>query len=271
MSSASETDAQWAFEDLYVTFYRHACRTLTNVQQHSADDLYWIVTGFPHPMANAVIRTHWDGERMETLDQRIATTLAPFQARGAPMMWYLWPTSSPEELGDHLVTSGFVADHASPMMSFDLSAAPPSAPAAARIERVNDQQSFARWVTVVIDGFGFPESARALATGLFMALGYSDPFYQYLAWLGDEPAAAASLVLDDTNAGIFNVATLPAMRGKGIGSAITAHALHEAHAAGRHSALLVASEMGEPVYRRLGFQTCGMVREYVWQPQPTAE
>lgn len=272
MSIAPNPDTQRAFEELYVTFYHYACRNLPNVQQHNADDLFWIVTGVPHPIANAVIRTHWDGARAEALDRLIARTMAPFQARGAPMMWYVWPTSTPGDLGERLTATGFVADDESPMMSFDLTGAIPSTPAAAvRIERVTDQQSFTRWVNVLIDGFEYPESARELATNLFATLGYDDPLYQYLAWLDGEPAAAATLILDDVHSGIFNVATLPALRGRSIGSAITVHALHEARAAGRQSALLIASEMGEPVYRRLGFQTHGTVSEYIWRPEPLAE
>jgi GNAT superfamily N-acetyltransferase len=186
------------------------------------------------------------------------------------MEWYLWPTANPADLGDHLTTAGLVADGDSPMMAFDLTQSLPTLPpVGARIERVSDQATFAQWVKVAVDGFGFPESARAIASDLFTMLGYDEPMCQYLTWLDGEPVATTTLLLNGKTAGVFNVATLPAVRGKGIGSAITAHTLREARAAGGHVALLVASAMGEPVYRRLGFQTRGAVTSYLWRPETT--
>ncbi|HKV85372.1 MAG TPA: hypothetical protein VJN88_12510 [Ktedonobacterales bacterium] len=85
MSIAPNPDTQRAFEELYVTFYRYACRNLPNFQQHNTDDLFWIVTGEPHPIANAVVRTHWDGARAEALDRLIATTLASSTWRRRPL------------------------------------------------------------------------------------------------------------------------------------------------------------------------------------------
>ena len=61
--------------------------------------------------------------------------------------------------------------------------------------------------------------------------------------------------------------TLVRERGRGIGSAITVAPLQEARALGYRLAILNASAMGAPVYRRLGFQEDFTYRGYAWQPE----
>ena len=58
--------------------------------------------------------------------------------------------------------------------------------------------------------------------------------------------------------GIYNVATVPEARGRGIGTAMTWHVLADAEP-GWDVAVLQASEMGRPVYERMGFK---LVREF---------
>jgi predicted acetyltransferase len=82
--------------------------------------------------------------------------------------------------------------------------------------------------------------------------------------------ATATLVPSTGVAGIYNVATLPEARGQGIGAAMTATVLRAGRDLGCHTAILIASELGEPVYRRVGFEECCRVGEYVWQPDSSA-
>ncbi len=63
--------------------------------------------------------------------------------------------------------------------------------------------------------------------------------------------------------GIFNVATVPAARGRGVGRAVTLAALRDGAGAGCRMAVLQASEMGHPVYERLGFRDFAAYDIYV--------
>ncbi len=71
-------------------------------------------------------------------------------------------------------------------------------------------------------------------------------------WFPAERAA----VLDE-------IATIPGMRRRCIGTAVTHAALQDARLAGYDTAVLVASEAGTPVYHRLGFQAHGRRQIYL--------
>ena len=76
----------------------------------------------------------------------------------------------------------------------------------------------------------------------------------YVGYLDDEPVATASLITAGSAAGIYNVATVAAVRGRGIGAAMTAFAVRAGADRGMQVATLQASTMGRPVYERMGFE-----------------
>jgi len=62
------------------------------------------------------------------------------------------------------------------------------------------------------------------------------------------------------------VVTLPEVRRRGIGAAMTLRVLHEARAIGYRVAVLTASPDGIGVYRRIGFREYCLFRRYEWGP-----
>jgi ribosomal protein S18 acetylase RimI-like enzyme len=78
------------------------------------------------------------------------------------------------------------------------------------------------------------------------------PLHFFVGYLGDEPVTCASSLIGEQEVGIYMVATLPQARGKGYGGAVTAAAVASAPDL---PAVLQASDDGQPVYTRLGFQT----------------
>jgi GNAT superfamily N-acetyltransferase len=82
----------------------------------------------------------------------------------------------------------------------------------------------------------------------------------FVAWLGGLPVGSATLHLTIGPlgiAGIYDVGVLPAFRNRGIGKAITAEVCRMAWAVGCPIAGLNATPLGEPIYRRLGFEDVG--------------
>ena len=77
----------------------------------------------------------------------------------------------------------------------------------------------------------------------------------YVGTAEGEPVATCLSATLAGATGIFNVGTLAGWRGRGYGSALTAHAVTDGLAGGAQWAWLQTSAAGHNVYRRLGFQT----------------
>ncbi|MDR2157864.1 MAG: GNAT family N-acetyltransferase [Holosporaceae bacterium] len=77
----------------------------------------------------------------------------------------------------------------------------------------------------------------------------------FIGYLQDQPTATSALFLDENAAGVWDVTTLPQFRRKGVGTDMTLQALvHALDNFGRRIGVLTASESGESVYRKIGFQ-----------------
>ena len=85
---------------------------------------------------------------------------------------------------------------------------------------------------------------------------------------GAEPVATAMAYESDGVASLQWVGTVPAARGAGLGALVTVAATNLAFEHGASSCTLQASPMGEPVYRRLGYETIYHYEEYVRWPRP---
>jgi ribosomal protein S18 acetylase RimI-like enzyme len=77
----------------------------------------------------------------------------------------------------------------------------------------------------------------------------------FVGYLENQPVAMSALFLDGDAAGIWCIATVPEFRQRGIGTDITCHALFQAlDNFGYRIVVLAAGRLGEPVYRKIGFQ-----------------
>jgi ankyrin repeat protein/GNAT superfamily N-acetyltransferase len=103
--------------------------------------------------------------------------------------------------------------------------------------------------------------------------------WHFGAWLEGKPVGHSILYLTTGRlgvAGIFDVGVVAAVRNRGVGTAVTLAACRFAQAIGCRHALLNATGLGEPVYRRIGFETIGhgqtwwLHRETLEAPPPTA-
>lgn len=111
---------------------------------------------------------------------------------------------------------------------------------------------------VVVDGFPIvPRQPWQQGVHLPAGLLAEPGFRAWLARIDGEPAAACTTYDDGRTVGVYWVAVLPEYRSKGLGRAVVAAAL--AAQPGRVTTL-VATLLGEPLYRRLGFVEQGITR-----------
>ena len=124
------------------------------------------------------------------------------------------------------------------------------------VERAEDVESRRAWGQVCAAGTGFPGEIAERFSGFEAGMNGFDPerHFRFTGFASGVPVATSALVLDSDVAGIYAVATLPEARRKGYGVAVTLAALTEAKRRGYEVATLQASDMGFPLYEKLGFR-----------------
>ncbi len=134
------------------------------------------------------------------------------------------------------------------------------------IRRITDAAGLADHAQVLADGFGMPlEWATAFAID---ALRAEPDVTFYVGYQDGEPVTCGLGVVTGATIGVYNIATVEGARRRGLGAAMTRRVVADGAAKGCDVAILQASEMGEPVYERLGFRT---VVEYYGYVEPRAD
>jgi len=83
-----------------------------------------------------------------------------------------------------------------------------------------------------------------------------------VAYRGEQPVSAALTYSSDGIASLQWVGTVAAARQKGLGRAMTQRVTNLAFERGAARVTLQASEMGEPVYTKLGYETLYRYQNY---------
>ena len=181
----------------------------------------------------------------------IADSIQEVEERGLPCGMQLRVTRHPEVEAE-AAQLGLIERTPMPGMTVSRDElADPRAPGL-DIVRVEDEEGLADAAQVAAAGGGAPlEFMLALyAPGVLQLAGFA----VYLGRVDGETATTAMGYQTDTDVAIFSVATHAEKRRRGYGAAITAHAARAAFENGADLAWLQTSEIGESVYRGLGFR-----------------
>ncbi|MBI5948931.1 MAG: hypothetical protein HY875_12405 [Chloroflexi bacterium] len=128
--------------------------------------------------------------------------------------------------------------------------------------RVVDGPAIAEdFVLTASEGFGAPR--RIFDVFCHPAVAKDPDMTLYVGYAAGIPVATATRVSARRVAGVYNISTLRSHRGRGYGEAITARAVLGGVAEGCVASFLQATQMGYPVYERMGFRQ--VVEYQVWE------
>lgn len=230
---------------------------------HDEPALTWISTGTPLRFYNGVVRTRLAAP---DADRVIETVSSRFHARGWLIAWWVMPQSRPNDLARRLAAHGFAPWDDDLGMAVDLGTLPAAVPlpAGVTVERVRTREALEDWVRAFGGGFGVDEARLAEYRRLPLSVAPAESaFRYYLARAGGAPVATSMWFPAEDAAVIDEIATAPALRRRGIGTAVTHAALRDAQVMGYRTAVLVASDAGARIYRRLGFKPYGRRHIYL--------
>lgn len=130
-----------------------------------------------------------------------------------------------------------------------------------RIKELEDDKDLVDFRKVIQDSF---DKEEEVAERMFLSkdIVRNEFVRSFLIYEGDEPVSAAITVLSPRVGGIYYVGTLESQRGRGIGSYIVRASTNEGFRAGKEAVILQASELGESVYKKLGYKTISHYRTY---------
>jgi GNAT superfamily N-acetyltransferase len=228
----------------------------------------WVIGNSPIDYHNCVV--HADLTEEEA-DGEIEAYLERMRAHRVPGSWHVGPSMRPPDLGERLVAHGFEHGWDDIGMAVDLSTLPEAVPAPADfvVERVRDEAGLAAWVETLGSGFGEGPLEAEWAGEMYRRWGLGDEgqWRHYVGLLTGDPVATSTSFFGVGVAGIYFVCTVERARRQGIGAAITLAALQEARDLGYTVGVLGSSEMGYPVYQRLGFEEYCRIALYEWRPK----
>ncbi len=251
-----------AIQANYIEYFR-PFQTLPDAHWHEDESVTWVLPkGAP---GNHILRA----ELTETVaDMQLDALFAELEQVGAYVVrWLLYEHDTPHDLAKRLRARGLVEKSAEPILVRSLEQLPPQ-PTIRRlkIERVGNAEQLDQWRRATGNGFGggYQIAGRWSESYRQKGLEADNPFQHYLGTFGGKPATSASIVFAGGIAGIYDVSTVPALRRRGLASAITLAQMHVAKARGCTHAYLRSSREGLPVYQGLGFEVLCYEQEFMW-------
>jgi ribosomal protein S18 acetylase RimI-like enzyme len=124
-----------------------------------------------------------------------------------------------------------------------------------------DSSNWTEHLATIAAALGMPGD---LLPGIFdSALLDDETYVARNVYVDGEIAATAAVIVTDKVAGVYNVATPERFRRRGLGEAATRAVIADGVRRGCTSTTLQASEMGYPIYERMGFRTVVHWRNFV--------
>lgn len=229
---------------------------------HDEADLLWFTVPSVNSWLNGASRA---GLTRTEADRRIGMVTDVIHAKRRNVQWHLTPSCTPDNLAVLLERRGFERD-ASTAMSMDLANLSVRLPPELRIVAAATQADVLEWVNTFDRALPeilprgedhpwfVPFSQLALGEGRSRL---------FIGRVGDEAVACSLAFVGGGAVGLYGVGTIPAERGRGYGSVVTAAGLMWGRDRGETLGILHATEMGRPVYARLGFEPLWQKTQWV--------
>jgi len=215
---------------------------------------------------NRVFSLDYINENTEELMEQI---IEEFRVKKATITWIVCPSTQPEDMGKSLAGRGFnhvnswvgMATDLKNFKNIDIEEGD------LEITEINDKEGLEIWADTVSKGFGVPEEIleEYKKTFINLEVNRNKPYTLYLATKDGVPVGTTVLYIDNGEAGLYWISTIPEARKQGIANTLINYVLKKAALEECHMAILQATPIGKPVYEKLGFREHCYFNIYVYR------
>jgi GNAT superfamily N-acetyltransferase len=179
-------------------------------------------------------------------------------AMGRPTTFHLEPHGPAAGMAARLAAVGYARTMAEAWMVHDGTArAVRSAKGATvRVVRPGDEDSIRGYGALYATSFELRPEVHGAFDAAFRGVVGSEVAIHYVAWVEDVAAGCMSLFAREGLGCVYNVSTLPRMRGRGIATMLLGRLIEDAIRLGNQTLFLQTRYQGlaQPLYERLGFR-----------------
>lgn len=231
-----------------IEWLRVSCGQVADAVVRAEGGVIAFGSGLPLALFNQAVVSDDDAT-----DAGMTAAVRALGQRGAPF-YVVLRRGIDDRFGPVLKDLGLtLADGILPGMALHPIPANPGSPAGHDIRRIRDAAGLDDHVRTVVAGFEIPESIVRPWVG--EDLWRREGCAVYVGYTDGHPVSSGLGVRSGRTIGVYNISTVETARRRGYGAAMTARVAADGAAAGCEVAILQASEMGRPVYERLGFRT----------------
>ena len=227
---------------------RVSCGQVPGSLVHAEAGVVAFGSGMPLALFNQIAVTD-DG----ATDTAMISAVGALRDRGAPF-YVVLRRGIDHRFGPLLLDLGLISEEeVVPGMALQPIPLDPATPDGLEIRRIEDAAGLGDHILTIVEGFGIPDPITRpwigeelwLREGCAVYVGYTD----------GKPVSSGFGIRTGRTIGIYNIGTVESARRRGYGAAMTVRVAADGAAAGCDVAILQASDMGRPVYERLGFRT----------------
>lgn len=212
----------------------------------------YVKTGLKIPLLNGVVDCHLQAAEMQAAVTHVANY---FKKMELPYSWWIEKSKEPQYLKAALQEEGLNFWGEVMGMNIDLSSYQPySYSNHLEIEVVQSESALKEWGQVICKVFGMQDELAKSYFRLYQNNSASNTFIHLIGQKDGKAICSGSVVCQNANCYLYNIATLESERNKGYAAALTQELLQISKEKGASQGLLQSSPMVAPFYLKLGFQ-----------------
>ena len=218
------------------------------------EDFSWVIARPYWP--NFIFRPQF---KPHSISLHLSQIIRKIRYLDAPPVMQVGNQAKPNDLDECLKRNGFQMLVERSGMALDLKAKHLSSATPNKLDifEIKNQEDFGIWIDVALRSFN-----PYLGKDIFGSLLNGEKVRFYSGVHNGQVVATSMIFLSSGVAGIYFVSVIPELRNRGMGREMMLRCIYDAQELGYNYCILQATDLGEHLYRSLGFKLCGTLKYY---------